>query len=108
MASPTRPTSCRFTADPAQADTNGDGLGDACTCGDVNATGTVSSSDEIALRGLLANPAAPLPRPALCNVFGVARPFPLDCGIDDWVVMRRARAGRLPGRQQVCGPALPP
>jgi subtilisin family serine protease len=99
---------CRFAPDPGQADTNGDGIGNACTCGDVDATGTVTASDEAAIRGFLANPATALARPSLCNVFGVAAPFPIDCRINDWVVMRRARAGRSPGNQQVCRPALPP
>ena len=99
---------CTFTADPGQAYANGDGIGNACTCGDVDATGTVTTLDEAALRVFLANPTAALARPSLCNVVGVAAPFPLDCRINDWAVMRRARAGRPPGNQQVCRPALPP
>ena len=47
---------CRFTPDPGQADANHNGVGDACTCGDVDGTGTVSISDESALRAFLSNP----------------------------------------------------
>ncbi len=83
----------------------------ACTCGDVDGSGGVSALDELVLRTFLTNPAGPNPgmvRPELCNVLGAAAPFPLDCRVDDWVVMRRARAGRAPGIQPVCSAALPP
>ena len=84
---------------------------DVCLCGDVDGSSVVASLDEAALRLFLSNPSGPNPgfaRPELCNVVGAAAPFPLDCRIDDWVVMRRARAALGPGIQPVCAPALPP
>lgn len=36
---------CPFTSDVAQTDTDMDGIGDACQCGDVNQNGTVSMTD---------------------------------------------------------------
>ena len=98
---------CRFAYDPGQADSNHDGIGNACTCGDVDGTGAVSTGDEAALRVALSSPTPTLAKPGLCNVVGAAAPFPIDCRINDWAVMRRARAGRSPGNQPVCAPALP-
>jgi subtilisin family serine protease len=103
-------------------DSDGDGVPDAsdacpfaadnhCLCGDVDGNGSVSSLDELVIRVFLSDPSGPntgMVRPELCNVFNAAAPFPLDCRIDDWVVMRRGRAGRAPGIQPVCSPALPP
>jgi hypothetical protein len=103
-------------------DSDGDGLPDAtdpcpfaanasCTCGDVDGNGTAAPLDEGFIRLFLANPVPSNPamlRPDLCNVFGPAAPFPLDCRIDDWAVMHRAHASKPPGMQQVCAPALPP
>ena len=104
-------------------DSDGDGLPDAtdpcpftasatCSCGDVDGSGVVSVQDEGIVRQYLANPAGAnvaMVRPELCNVLGAAGPSALvDCHIEDWVVMRRARAGRPPGIQPVCAPALPP
>lgn len=100
-------------------DSDGDGTPDAsdpcpfsadniCKCGDVDGNGTINISDEITLRGFLANPnVATLPRPQLCNVIGPAAPFPLDCKINDWAVLRRARASMPPGIQPICAPAMP-
>ena len=99
-------------------DSDGDGIPDAsdpcpfsadniCLCGDVDGNGTVNAADETALRTFLSNPSAPLVRPQLCNVIGPAAPFPLDCKIDDWAVMRRARAAKSPGIQPICAPAMP-
>jgi subtilase family protein len=99
-------------------DSDGDGTPDAtdpcpfsaddiCNCGDVDGNGTVALADETALRHFLSDPSFALARPQLCNVTGPAAPFPLDCKIDDWAILRRARAGRPPGIQPVCAPALP-
>jgi subtilisin family serine protease len=78
----------------------------ACNCGDVDGSGVVNAQDESSMRAFLAAPVSPPPHPQLCNVHGPAGPT--DCKIDDWAVMRRARAGKLPGIQSVCAPALPP
>jgi subtilisin family serine protease len=82
-----------------------------CHCGDVDASGTVTPSDELGVRQHLADPSgsvALFAHPELCNVIGAANPLGGDCRIDDWAVLRRARDGKLPGIQQVCAPALPP
>ena len=79
-----------------------------CKCGDVDGNGTVNAADDAALRHFLADPSQTLADPQLCNVVGAAAPFPLDCKIDDWAVLRRARASLAPGIQPVCAPALPP
>ncbi|HXZ85006.1 MAG TPA: hypothetical protein VEI82_05905, partial [Myxococcota bacterium] len=86
---------CPFSAD------------NVCKCGDVDGSGSVTIADETALRSFLSNPSVTLARPQLCNVIDAAAPFPLDCKINDWAVLRRARAGRAPGIQPVCAPALP-
>jgi subtilisin family serine protease len=99
---------CPFAFQVTQADTNGDGVGDACTCGDVNGSGSVSQTDEVVLRSFLTVPSATPPRPELCNVTGPAGPLSVDCRINDWAVLRRARAGLGPGVKQVCDGALPP
>jgi hypothetical protein len=99
---------CPFTRNPSQSDANGDGAGDACQCGDVNASGTVTVADVSAIRNALAR-AAPLGSPGNCNVHGSADPLlalgalaPHDCAIDDVAVLRRALDGRAPGIARVC------
>jgi subtilisin family serine protease len=99
---------CPFTADPTQRDANDDDIGDACQCGDLSGDGRVNAIDADRIQLWLASPASPpmgLPR---CNVRGAAAPSGTDCRIDDWAVVMRALAGRAPGVQQVCAPALPP
>ncbi len=84
-----------------------DGIGDACQCGDANASGGVTGTDRLALRTRLANGAA-LAAPALCNVYGPSDGGVSDCDLLDVVVMARALQGALPAIDQVCAPALPP
>jgi len=95
------------TSDPCPFDAD-----NHCACGDMDGNGAVTALDEAALRLHLVDPQNPstlgMVRPELCNVWRAAAPFPLDCLIDDWVVMRRSRAGLGPGIQPVCAPALPP
>ncbi len=99
---------CPFAADPAQVDSNADGIGDACQCGDVSGDGFVSAVDADLVQLWLASPGVPpagLPR---CNVSGAAAAAGTDCRIDDYAVLQRAASGRPPGPANVCGPALPP
>ena len=97
---------CPFSITLSQADTNGDGIGDGCQCGDLSRDGAIDATDANALRTWLAGGAAPLGL-SLCNVHGPAIPGGADCRIDDLTVLRRELAGRAPGIAQSCGPALP-
>jgi len=86
-----------------QIDIDGDGIGDACECGDVNDDGIVSVDDVFDFRFYLADPIGmPLP-PAgesRCTVIGEAGP----CDILDVTVLRRALAtpSLAPGLRPVC------
>jgi hypothetical protein len=44
---------CPFWSSPDQADTDGDGIGDACQCGDANGDGTVNVADVLELNAAL-------------------------------------------------------
>lgn len=104
---------CRFEAndqsDRGGIDTRaGDGLGDACQCGDTNDDGAVLDDDVAELRASLADPAgAPLAARgvAKCTVHG-DRPAP--CSVLDAAILRRAleSAPLAPGVTQACSPAL--
>jgi len=90
---------CPFTSSPT------------CVCGDVDGSGAVMPFDEGLVRAFLTDPApttALFARKEQCNVIGPAAPFPLDCRIDDWAILRRARAGLGPFPAPVCASALPP
>jgi hypothetical protein len=90
-----------------QNDASGDGIGDACQCGDVTGNGLVTPEDRQALRARLAGGNA-LVKPALCNVYGPSDGGVADCDLLDAVVMKRAEDGAQPSLGQVCAPALPP
>lgn len=101
---------CPFEPNPLQQDSGGPaGLlqdGDACQCGDLSGDFQVNAADPLAAGQELAGIAsgADLTR---CNVTGPAGGGPGTCLIDDVVVLRRAIAGRAPGLEQLCAPALP-
>jgi hypothetical protein len=107
---------CPHVANPSQADrggvgagSSGDGIGDACQCGDVNGDGRVESSDlGLISRSLLTPPTALRTRPELCNVGGSPNPATQDCTIADVVILRRALLDPPTATiQQVCEPARP-
>ncbi len=100
---------CRYTYNPDQADSGGilsaigDGIGDACQCGDVNDDGSVGPADIDAFRFYLANPiGVPLSPVAESKCTLVDEPHP--CNILDVTVLRRALAVSplAPGIAPIC------
>ncbi len=100
---------CRYTYNPDQADSGGilsaigDGIGDACQCGDVNDDGSVGPADIDAFRFYLANPIGfPLSPVAESKCTLVDEPHP--CNILDGTVLRRALAVSplAPGIAPIC------
>jgi len=110
---------CPYTANAAQTDSSvpPDGVGDACTCGDTNETGTTNVVDWVVLARALAQAAPGIGDPAKCSVVGGS----LDCDAQDVARLRaalagsaalepvcRARvgAGELPARMAVAGDSI--
>jgi glucose/arabinose dehydrogenase len=58
---------CPYFADPGQADSDGNGIGDACECGDQSGDGRVDVNDLIAIRRALFDPQQATP---LCDANG--------------------------------------
>jgi hypothetical protein len=118
---------CPHTSNPAQEDNGGlgflalpgelgDGIGDACQCGDLDNDGAVTGIDLADGRAGLANPAQFIAAPEKCNVIGATDatlhpelPIALDCRIDDITVLKRALTdpSLTPGILQKCAPAVP-
>jgi len=96
---------CPYTFDDDQADSNGDGIGDACQCGDVDDDGFVSEADGLLVKqaALSLDPymaAVGLPGFDKCDVGGTE-----GCsGLDGSIVMRAVN-GHAPALQQVCAAA---
>ncbi len=73
---------CPYEPNPTQSDVGGlgaappDGIGDACQCGDVNDSGTITSSDVTILRRALGNlsPAFSVGGNAACTAAGTPAP----------------------------------
>ncbi len=61
---------CPATPDPAQVDTDGNGIGDLCECGDQTGDGTVNVQDVIAINAAIFDPALAQP---LCDTNEDAR-----------------------------------
>jgi hypothetical protein len=86
-----------------QLDSNGNGLGDACECGDVSDDGFITVSDPSFYRTHLADPVG-VPFSAVqlskCNVIGSAQ----DCDLRDLAVLIRATqpVPLAPGIAPVC------
>lgn len=103
---------CPLEPNAGQADagglgtaTPGDGVGDACQCGDVSNDGYVDEADALALREFLARPSVLPAAPEKCDVGG---PGPSGtCNIVDATLLRRALEGEQPGISYVCPPFLP-
>jgi hypothetical protein len=72
---------CPHAADPAQVDTDGNGRGDACECGDQNGDGTVDVRDLTAINLAIFNPALAT---SLCDANGDAQ-----CDVGDIVATNR-------------------
>jgi hypothetical protein len=77
-----------------------DGIGDACQCGDLDATGNVDVLDAVRLRVQLLG-AGSLDA-SRCGVYAAATA----CDLVQSVVLRRGIAGESPGVAQVCAAAV--
>jgi hypothetical protein len=91
---------CPFVANPLQTNSDVFPAGDACQCGDTDATGAVTAADVTLLRNSLAAipPGLTTQGLARCDVITA----PAGCNLLDLVVLRRAIAGAPPGIAQVC------
>lgn len=89
---------CPLWPNSAQTDSNGDGIGDACLCGDVDANNQFDAADIAVITryiaGLSPGPASDLP--LLCDVFGNG-----DCSGDEAIELRKILAG-LVGPAVLC------
>ena len=99
---------CPVDASSGQVDSGGlatplgDGIGDACQCGDTSDDGQIDGDDVNALRSFLSGSLAALPAPEKCDVGGSA-----DCDLLDSVRVQRALEGLASGIAHVCAPFLP-
>ncbi len=104
---------CPFFANAGQADSNGDGIGTVCQCGDVNGDGFVNQTDADGVKLALAQVSS-IAGPRKCNVTGpvdgdtwdVFNIAP-DCKVDDWAVLERNANGLIPFIPQSCRNAVP-
>ena len=95
---------CPSHPNPAQSDADGNGVGDACQCGDLDADLRVGALDVAALRTYLAQPTLTPAAPGECEI---AREGSEErCDLLDSVVLQRSIAGRASDGVQVCVPAL--
>ena len=81
---------CPAIGDPEQLDRDGNGIGDACECGDQNGDGTVDVTDIVAINQAIYKPALATP---LCDASGDGR-----CDVEDIVAVN----GRIFGREARC------
>jgi hypothetical protein len=93
--------------DPSGA--GADGVGDACTCGDVSGDGKVLGNDATLIRRFLLTLSVPASfRVSHCNVAGLAGSAAAQCQGNDATVIRRALLGLGPGiAAGLCVPAGP-
>jgi len=100
---------CRLELNASQADTGsinalgGNGIGDACECGDANDDGRVTPSDSSEVRQYLAGATASVTAPDKCRVSSAG-----DCNIRDVAGITRATAPLLPSIEPVCSAATGP
>jgi hypothetical protein len=93
---------CPVTSDPQQTDADGDGIGNACQCGDVTGDGHISGGDTAELRRFLSGSLAGVAAPQKCNIGGSSA-----CDLVDAVRLRRELASLPSGIEHVCDPFLP-
>ena len=97
---------CPFEWNDFQTDSNSDGIGDVCQCGDVTGDGFVDALDVTAVRSALADPLGASLSPSgdsRCVVSGEGSP----CDLVQVAVLLRHLEAKPPGIEQVCAPALP-
>jgi len=103
---------CPFTTNAGQQDLGGvgsgspgDGIGNACQCGDVNGDGRVTVVDSSVIqRSLLQPPTATRTRPELCDVNGDG-----NCTLADSAIIRRSLlVPATAAIQQKCAPTIAP
>ena len=111
---------CRYELNTNQSDVSGDGIGDACQCGDTNNSGFVTASDSTVLFRALAglspyfSVASGLggggPGLAKCNVAATPTAGVAGCTSTDAIVIQKALSSPswLPGIKQGCDAANPP
>jgi lysophospholipase L1-like esterase len=94
---------CPYVANADQLDRSGDGRGDACTCGDLDADGIADLRDSVVLRRDLASLAPGIADRAKCSVTGGSS----DCDAADAVRLREVVA-RIPeaALEPVCRAAV--
>jgi hypothetical protein len=93
---------CPFAPNTNQKDSVGNGIGDACRCGDVSNDGLVNASDKTILGRSLAGlspygSVGSMPGFNKCDVNGDGA-----CNLADNTIVSRALAGLAPGIQQKC------
>ncbi len=87
---------CSNTTNADQLDTDNDGIGDACQCGDVNGDGFITNTDAVLIqRHLLSLP--PGIDQAFCDVNGDGQ-----CTNTDAVIIKRKLLSLPPGLSQTC------
>jgi hypothetical protein len=76
---------CQFVPNPNQEDTNWDGVGDACQCGDVTGDGHVNGTDSVFIIRYALGLFSPLFKvPGNCDVIGDGK-----CnGLDGYMITR--------------------
>lgn len=92
---------CAFVTNPSQKDTNNDGNGDVCQCGDMNGDGLVTNTDAVLIQRNLLGLSSPFD-PDLCDVNGDG-----NCTNTDAVIIKRAELGLPPGVNQSCAATMP-
>ena len=98
---------CPYTYNPDQTDSVGNGIGDACRCGDVSGDGIVNGNDQTILsRSLVGLPpygsVQAMPGYEKCDVNGDGV-----CNNNDATIIGRAAIGLPPGVKQTCTAAIP-